>query len=85
MREDGKGRGFHGGMVAGEGDLRQGDVGSGGDGAPPRPPACAGAGAAPCLCLCLGKVPPRMRGGKGIASLTQHRYKPAPPHAETLA
>ena len=36
MREDGRGRGFHGGMVAGEGDLRQGDVGSGGeDGFPP--------------------------------------------------
>ena len=31
MREDGRGRGFHGGMVAGEGDLRQGDVGSGGE------------------------------------------------------
>ncbi len=31
MREDGKGRGFHGGMVAGEGDLRQGDVGSEGE------------------------------------------------------
>ena len=46
MREDGRGRGFHGGMVAGEGDLRQGDVGSGGeeDGfPPPPPPACAGA------------------------------------------
>ena len=43
VREDGRGRGFHGGMVAGEGDLRQGDVGSGGEGDGFPPPAFAGA------------------------------------------
>ena len=43
MREDGRGRGFHGGMVAGEGDLRQGDVGSGGEENGFPPPTFAGA------------------------------------------
>ena len=63
VREDGRGRGFHGGMVAGEGDLRQGDVGSGGEGG--WVPACAWARAPSVSAGFRGGMGPRIREDKG--------------------